>query len=103
MQASTFSVARDDATLFVRRWLPEGAPRAAVQIAHGLAEHSARYERLALALTGAGYAVYAGDLRGHGPNCAPADLGFFAPDNGWRKCLDDLRQINRRMAAEQPS
>ena len=58
-----------------RRWLPDRAPRAIVQIAHGLAEHSARYARLAGALNSAGYGTYDNDLRGHGPSCAPADLG----------------------------
>jgi len=93
---------RDGAQIFVRRWLPDGAPRAAVQVAHGLSEHSGRYERLALALTGAGYVVYASDLRGHGAICPPADLGFFAAEDGWRKCLDDLWAVNRRIAADRP-
>jgi alpha-beta hydrolase superfamily lysophospholipase len=93
----------DGVSLFVYRWLPEAPPKAAVQIAHGLAEHAARYERLAQALTGAGYAVYAGDHRGHGRTAAtPADLGFFAEREGWRRLLDDLRQIQRQIAAEHP-
>jgi alpha-beta hydrolase superfamily lysophospholipase len=102
MQSQTFAIARDGGAIFVRRWLPDGAPRVGVQIAHGLAEHSARYERLAVALTGAGYAVYASDHRGHGPHCPPADLGFFAAQNGWRQCLDDLSAVNRRVAADLP-
>ena len=102
MQASPFTIERDGRAISVRRWLPDGAPRAAVQIAHGLAEHSARYERLAVALTGAGYAVYASDHRGHGPACPPADLGFFSAADGWRKCLDDLLAVNRRVAADWP-
>ena len=77
------------------------APRR-VQIAHGLAEHSARYERLALALTRAGYVVTASDHRGHGPRCPPADLGYFADANGWRECLDDLQAVGRRIAADFP-
>ncbi len=102
LQSSPFAIVRDGATISVRRWLPDGAAHAAVQIAHGLAEHSARYERLAAALTGAGYAVYASDLRGHGPTCPVADLGFFSAEDGWRKCLDDLWAVNRRIAADWP-
>jgi alpha-beta hydrolase superfamily lysophospholipase len=102
MLASTFTIPRDGAAIFVRRWLPDAPARAALQIAHGLAEHSARYERLAVALTGAGYAVYASDHRGHGPSCPPADLGFLAAEDGWRKCLDDLWTVNRRIAADFP-
>jgi alpha-beta hydrolase superfamily lysophospholipase len=102
MQASTFAIVRDGAAIFVRRWAPDGPPRAIVQVAHGLAEHSARYERFATALVGAGFAVYASDHRGHGAACAPADLGYFADSDGWRKCLDDLWAVNRRIAADFP-
>jgi alpha-beta hydrolase superfamily lysophospholipase len=94
--------ADDGVRLLGRRWLPEGAPRAVIQIAHGLAEHSGRYARLAAALNAAGYAVYASDLRGHGPSAAPADLGFFADQNGWAKVVGDLWTFNRQIAAEQP-
>ncbi|HTR11912.1 MAG TPA: alpha/beta hydrolase [Roseiarcus sp.] len=100
---STFAFRADDGvSLHARCWLPEQAPRAAVQIAHGLAEHSARYSRLAGALNAAGYATYAFDLRGHGPECAPNDLGHFADREGWAKCVDDLWTFNRLIAAERP-
>ena len=92
----------DGQRLLGRRWLPEQPARAAVQIAHGLAEHSARYGRLAGALTASGYGVYAGDHRGHGPSAAPADLGHFADEDGWAKCVGDLWTLNRQIAAEQP-
>jgi alpha-beta hydrolase superfamily lysophospholipase len=92
----------DGQRLLGRRWLPQGRPRAIVQIAHGLAEHSARYGRLADALNAARYGVYANDLRGHGPSAPPADLGHFADKDGWAKCLGDLWALNRQIAAEQP-
>jgi alpha-beta hydrolase superfamily lysophospholipase len=102
MPGSEFDFRADDGqTLLARRWLPEGPPRAIVQIAHGLAEHSARYARLAAALNSAGYAVYANDHRGHGPRAAAADLGHFADVGGWDKVVGDLWTLNRRIAAEQ--
>jgi alpha-beta hydrolase superfamily lysophospholipase len=74
-----------------------------VQIAHGLAEHGGRYGPLAAALTDAGYAVYANDHRGHGHTAAsPADLGFLAASDGWRKCVDDLGIVHRRIADDHP-
>jgi alpha-beta hydrolase superfamily lysophospholipase len=95
--------AEDGVELFVYRWTPDGPPRAVVQIAHGLAEHGGRYARLAGALTAAGYAVYADDHRGHGRTAGtPEDLGFFAPADGWAKCVADLWQVNRRIAADYP-
>jgi alpha-beta hydrolase superfamily lysophospholipase len=104
METSTRTLnTADGAALFVYRWLPDTPAKAAVQIAHGLAEHAGRYARLAEALTGAGYAVYASDHRGHGRTApTPADLGFFAEHAGWRRCLDDLRQLNQTIAAEHP-
>jgi alpha-beta hydrolase superfamily lysophospholipase len=103
MPGSEFTFRADDGqTLLARRWLPEGPPRAIVQIAHGLAEHSARYARLASALNSAGYAAYANDHRGHGPKTPLADLGHFADEGGWDKVVGDLWTFNRLIAAEQP-
>jgi alpha-beta hydrolase superfamily lysophospholipase len=101
--ASEFAFrAEDGARLLGRRWLPEGRPRAIVQIAHGLAEHSARYARLAGALNTAGYAVYASDHRGHGPSAPAADLGHFADEKGWEKVVGDLWTFNRVIVSEEP-
>jgi len=103
MAGSEFELRTDDGqSLLARRWLPEGRPRAVVQIAHGLSEHSARYTRLAAALNAAGYAVYTNDNRGHGPQAAPADLGHFADDGGWGKVVGDFWTMNRLIAKEQP-
>ena len=103
MPGIEFELRTDDGkSLLARRWLPEGRPRAAVQIAHGLAEHSARYARLAAALNAAGFGVYANDYRGHGPKAPAADLGHFADAGGWDKVVGDLWRMNRLIAAEQP-
>jgi alpha-beta hydrolase superfamily lysophospholipase len=104
VDSSNFTLtAADGVILFVYRWLPDRAPRAVVQIVHGLAEHAGRYARLAQALTDAGYAVYADDHRGHGRTASrDEERGFFAERDGWRKCLDDLWRLNRWISAERP-
>jgi alpha-beta hydrolase superfamily lysophospholipase len=103
MPGSEFTLRADDGqSLLVRRWLSEGRARAIVQIAHGLAEHSGRYARLAAALNSSGYGVYAADLRGHGPKTPLADLGHFADEGGWDKVVGDLWSLNRLIANEQP-
>ena len=81
-------------TAFVHRWLPEGEPRAALQIIHGMAEHGGRYERLAATLTAAGFAVYAQDLPGHGRSVrAPDELGHVADHGSWNQLLSAINGV----------
>ena len=44
----------------------KNAPKAIIQIAHGIGEHAGRYVALAKALNAAGFSVYVPDMRGHG-------------------------------------
>lgn len=76
---ATFVSPTDGTALAIRTWGEElSAPRGVVQIAHGIAEHGQRYDRLARALVAAGYVVRAVDHRGHGGSVASADqLGHF--------------------------
>jgi len=75
-----------------------------VQIAHGMAEHGARYERFAKFLNGAGYAVYANDHRGHGKSIINgAAPGHMADKNGWDKAVEDLHLINLEISSRQPN
>lgn len=101
---STFALNTSDGQeCFVYRWLPQGAPKGVVQIAHGLAEHAGRYARLAAELNAAGYAVYANDHRGHGRTArSKQNLGFFSQSDGWNKCVDDMWRLNQRIVEEHP-
>jgi alpha-beta hydrolase superfamily lysophospholipase len=105
MQASTSAHrAADGASIHVYRWTPdEGLPRRGViHIAHGMAEHGARYARLAEALTAAGYVVYANDHRGHGKTARAGELGHLGPAGAWTLVLDDLRGLIRAEKAANP-
>ncbi|HYD04090.1 MAG TPA: alpha/beta hydrolase [Reyranella sp.] len=57
---------RGGVALAARAWLPAGAARDVIVIAHGYAEHSGRYANVVDRLVPLGYAVYALDHRGHG-------------------------------------
>ena len=102
MRADTFSFAAPGGlSLFVYRWLPDGDPRALVQIVHGMAEHAGRYAALAEALTEAGYAVYAHDQRGHGRSVtSSSDFGHMADLNGWNKAVEDCRALSKHLRGE---
>src|SRR5271167_552366 len=105
MRADTYSFkAEDQKALFVYRWLPdERSPvKAVVHITHGMAEHAARYARVAEALVAAGYAVYANDHRGHGKTAAsPDELGWMGA-GGFRRAMSDLEQLLVFEKAESP-
>ncbi|MDB5975089.1 MAG: alpha/beta hydrolase [Nevskia sp.] len=88
--------------IHVHRWLPQGPTHATLLVAHGMAEHGARYERLAQALNAAGWAVYALDWPGHGRSVdSAAELGHFADHDGWNHALDALHRVRGRAAAAQ--
>ena len=91
------------ATLNVYARSPSGVTRAIIQVNHGLAEHAARYARLADILAGHGYATYAHDHRGHGQtHAADAPRGVFAAENGAEKVIADVIAVRDRIAEEQP-
>jgi alpha-beta hydrolase superfamily lysophospholipase len=97
----TFSSLVDDAPIFVRKWLPPCGIRlrATVQVTHGVAEHSGRYDRLARYLSAEGCAVYALDLRGHGETAGPANLGQGSP-TVWDEMTADIKQLADIIRAE---
>jgi len=81
--------------LFERSWQPGGAPKAAVIVVHGYAEHSGRYDHVGATLAAAGYAVYAYDHRGHGRS-----EGERALVRSVDAYLDDLDVFVARIAAQ---
>jgi alpha-beta hydrolase superfamily lysophospholipase len=84
--------------LFRRSWLPSTTrPKAAVALVHGYAEHSGRYEWFGEQLAGAGIAVHAYDLRGHGRSDGPR-----ATVRSFREHLDDLDAFLAIVRVEQP-
>lgn len=92
----TLSSPAGDIVLHGYEWLPAGEARAVVVIAHGMAEHAARYARFAAALTAAGFAVYAFDHRGHGQTGrASSNLGHMGDHDSWNPAVGDLAAVCR--------
>ncbi|CAN7687593.1 lysophospholipase [Paenibacillus sp. LjRoot56] len=84
---------------YVYEWLPseDVGFKGIVQIAHGMAETAARYERLADVLTKNGYAVYANDHLGHGRTAGSLEaVGKFGKD-GFHAMADAMGQITSQI------
>lgn len=99
-----YDSANGESRVFARRWLPpNGQPRASLQIAHGMAEHSGRYEEFATYLAGRGFVVTANDHIGHGLSVAEGQrFGFFAEQNGWTAALSDMETLRLMQSAHWP-
>jgi len=104
MQSSTFTFKdKDGIEIFVYKWQPEGVPKAAVQIAHGMAEHALRYERVAEHLTQAGYICYANDHRGHGKTAGDLEKTGSLGQGGWDSTVEDLKELTDYIKKENPN
>lgn len=78
--------------IFSRRWTCD-EPRAVIQIAHGMCEHSGRYERLGRLLAEAGFAVYMNDHCGHGKSHMGHPGTFAMKDHGFDFVLGDMKTL----------
>ena len=92
-EAWHYPAANGEGDVFARVWLPSGQPQAVVQIAHGMSEHSGRYDGFARFLSGQGLVVVANDHAGHGQS-AQGHLGSFsAKAGGFDDSVKDLHRL----------
>lgn len=104
MTRSSLLVGTSDGTRLIgQRWSAAGTARAAVVLAHGMGEHSLRYDRLGRALAAAGIDLLAVDQRGHGRTAAMAGapLGALGPA-GWDGLVADFALVVRSTRKERP-
>jgi alpha-beta hydrolase superfamily lysophospholipase len=88
---------------------PVAQPKAAVQLVHGIGEHSRRYDHVARKLNSLGYAVYSDDHRGHGKTgkgMVEAGItksqGLLGP-GGMNAVLAQVRKLTEIMKQEHPN
>lgn len=99
----TFLSSNGKNNVFVRECVPAGEIRGVVQIAHGIAEHSARYLPFMEFLAQNGFVAVANDHLGHGRTIADeSELCFFAEENGWNLVVEDMDRLHRVEAAKYP-
>ena len=99
----TFLSSDGQTRLHAMLWLPEGEIRGILQIAHGVAEHIARYDGFARYLCARGIAVAGHDHLGHGKTAEnEQELCFFAEKDGWNDVVSDMDQLHKLTAAKYP-
>lgn len=91
----------DQASYYFQCWEPETPPRAVIVIAHGLAEHSGRYARLASSFVERGYAVAALDHFGHGQS--DGEKGTVQDFDVFTDTLERFREMIARDYPDVPS
>ncbi len=98
-----FASATGQGEIYTRVWQTAVAPRAVVQLAHGMAEHVDRYEGFGGFLNEHGILLVANDHAGHGKSMPDAaHQGYFAEHDGWSSLIADMRTVHAMMSAEYP-
>ncbi|MHC0036225.1 lysophospholipase [Pseudoneobacillus sp. C159] len=98
--------ANDQTEIVAKKWIREGEnnPRAIVQIAHGMAEHIARYDSFAKELVDHNLFVFGNDHRGHGETAKKNDnsYGYFSDEQGFENVVHDMRKLTAIIESEYP-
>ena len=82
-------------------WMPEGKPRAVLQILHGIAEYVERYDEFASFLCERGFLVVGEDHMGHGQSIGEEGIrGYF--HGGWFTAVEDSYRLMQRTMKEYP-
>lgn len=90
--------------IHARLCMPDGEPRAIVQIVHGIAEYIDRYDDFMSFLAGNGFIVVGDDHLGHGKSFTrEEDMGFTAKKDGWCHMVDDVEVLRLAMNKNYPN
>ena len=107
----SFTLKMDDGyELCLNRWQPDAEEevKGVVQLHHGLAEHSLRYDRFGSILAENGYVLNAYDMRGHGRSAELAEkngngmFGKLADKKGFDRAVSDLKAVVDNLKSDFP-
>ena len=83
--------------------VPDGKPKCIIQLAHGMCENALLYMHMMEYLSARGCIVCANDFLGHGRSVRGyEDVGFFAPKNGWRCIVRDMKKLTDKVCKKFP-
>ncbi|TFI67282.1 esterase [Carnobacterium divergens] len=84
-------------------WHPLGAPKAILQISHGMAEFIDRYDDFARYLSENQFLVVGNDHLGHGNSVAAVeDRGYFSKGNGKQHVIEDIKKLHDLIKIDYP-
>jgi alpha-beta hydrolase superfamily lysophospholipase len=84
-------------------WIPENAPKAILQIAHGMVEHIERYSNFAAYLAENGIYVTGHSHLGHGKSMISKEkMGYFASPNGNECVIEDIHSLRKLTQEKYP-
>ncbi len=85
------------------KWIPEGQPKAILQIIHGMQEFIDRYDEYARFLAEKGILVMGNDHLGHGGSVsANGTYGFFCKDDPATVLVRDAHRLKKMVQEEYP-
>ncbi len=99
----TFTSANGKADIHAAQWIPTYGVRGIVQIAHGIADHLGRYDRLARFLCEKGFVVFGCDHIGHGKSVIENEnLGYCGENGGWGIMVSDMHKLHELARIKYP-
>ncbi|MBR4072521.1 MAG: alpha/beta fold hydrolase [Clostridia bacterium] len=81
-------------TLKGKVYVPEGEIKGLFQIVHGMTEYIDRYDLFMQKIAARGYICFGFNNLGHGTTAKnDSELGFIAPENGYRYLIEDVNRF----------
>lgn len=85
------------------RWIPEGEPKAVLQIVHGMAEYVDRYHDFAEKMAQKGFVVVGNDHLGHGLSVPEGGTyGYFCENDPATVVVRDVHRLKKLTQQEYP-
>lgn len=99
-KSGTYLSANGETQVHYDVYLPEGNPRAILQISHGMTEHMGRYADFARFMSDNGVIVCGNDHLGHGATGEGEVRGYFAEAGGADLLVEDVDGLRALMRAK---
>ena len=104
MKKDFYFLSKDGETnIHASEWIPEGDPKAVLQICHGMVEYIGRYSDFAEYLAKAGFYVTGHDHLGHGESVTSDDKhGWFHESRGNEYLIGDIHELRKTTERKYP-